>query len=242
MASSEWTDLDLAAGAPHDALPLGVPAGYDWATGSVRHAGNQIPVGFKALIGWGQVFWVQGTSPGTDATAAVEIRDMKVLACRRGVTGVEWTLVQQGSVEGAAFRPDYANNESVAADVAPTSPTAVRVRVPLPRAYHFWPSDGRVDLPSGEICGLLVAFQARATLIDGSPWPAEQPSPFLAGAGADYWLDRVVGWDQYRTNASVGVGQLRRLTASWRWVGFTTAASSELNELRTHGYTEPAAR
>jgi hypothetical protein len=47
-----------------------------------------------------------------------------------------------------------------------------------------------------------------------------------------------VAWDQFRTNAPVGSGQLRLVQAQWRWYGMATGDAATMALLRRDGFIE----
>lgn len=219
--SQDWT-------LPHEGQPEGVPADYDWAKKPRLGAGND-PGDFTAFTGWGQVFSATG---GTVSLLSVSIRDVRVLVCHGPQR--DWMLLQQGEIEGAQFRPDYEGNLNtppVSASYA-SSTTSVRFRKGL--AYHFWPKQGRVELPRTDLCGIVVLLQARTT-VPLTP-TASGRNGLLLGLGADYWRDRSAPWDNYQSNQDVAIGRLRWVNASWRWFGMSTASIEDLRNLHMSGY------
>lgn len=232
LSAEQLADITRPFGTRHEALAEGVPAGYDWAQASRLGRGNQVPTGYGALTGWGQVFWVAGATPGTQA---VEIKDNQTFVCT-GATR-QWQRVQQGGIEGAAFRADFAGNDNVPATVVPAA-DGTRVGFPAGRAFHYWPRQGRIALAGDAVCGVMVLFQARVVSNDGNALPAGATSSLLIGAGADYWVSTTAAWNQYQTNQDVGIGQLRRLTPQWRWYGISTAASADLQRLQQQGFVD----
>ncbi len=229
----DWAALDPSFNVAHEASPLNVPAGYDWAHKGVLHAGNGVPAGWKALTAWGHVF------NSVDAVGvpeqAVEIRQHQTYLCTVVNGETRWTLAQQGAIEGAAFRADFQGNENVAARVSPAAEGAVRVSFDAGRAFHFWPATVRAALPNESLCGMLVLAQARAVAPDGRALPDGTRPALLMGLGADYWTTRTAPWDNFKTSASVGVGRLRLITPHWQWFGMSTASAADLRRLRTTG-------
>lgn len=221
-------DLDLAqiqqdGRQPHEHPPLGVPRGYDWARGPRVGAGNT-PGAFRAATGWGQAFAAEGAA----GSVALQVRAMQVLLC----AGPEhaWQLVQRGAVEGRQFRADFAGNAATQAPHFERDAEFATIGFDAGTAFHFWPAQGRFDLPAAPLCGVLVLLQAR--LDPAAPAGAQA----LIGLGADYWSDRRALWDRYRTNRDIAIGRLRSVTPEWRWYGLSTASDADLERLRTQGY------
>lgn len=218
-------------GLNHEASPNGVPAGYDWYARPRRGNWNTVPEGFTALTGWGQAFWIQGTS---GMGAYLLLRNHMTLVCHGNAR--RWSLLQSSGAEGAEFRPDYAGNVATAA-VSPglIERGASAVGFAPSNAYHFWPKVGRSAIPTGGLCGMLVLVQARAEPV--APGSYKRPN-MLLGMGADYWLSKTAAWDNYRTNRDVAIGRLRLVTTNWSWYGLSTASDSDLQQLFRDGYDE----
>jgi hypothetical protein len=235
LPGSDWLEVTRDWSTAHEARPAGVPAGYDWRERGAAHAGNRVPAGFAAFTGWAQAFWADGAPVGGQR---LELRRMQTLLCRNTAGVRQWQRVQQGDIEGASFKADFAEDQNVPAEITPVEPGQVRVGFAGGRAFHWWPRQGRVGLGSPELCGMLVLFQARAVAADGRELPEGTASALLVGAGADYWLDTRVPWDHFRTNASVGVGPLRLARPHWRWFGISTADTASLAQLQREGYVD----
>lgn len=240
MPADQVSDIARPFGTLHEALADGVPLSYDWARASRLGRGNQVPSGYGALTGWGQVFWAAGSS---GSGQAVELKDSQTYLCSTGGGNRQWQRVQRGGIEGAAFRADFAGNENVPATVTPVAEGHLRISFPAGRAFHYWPSQGRAALASGEaVCGVLVVFQARVVAADGAALPAGTQPALIIGGGADYWASTTAAWNQYQTNQDVGIGQLRRVGRDWRWYGITTAAQADLQRLLQEGFVDRTAR
>lgn len=219
------TDLQLN----HEALPAGVPAGYDWYLKGRMGAWNTPPTGFTALTGWGQAFWAKGTAT---PSAHLLMKNHMTLVCHGSQR--KWSLLQSSGVQGAVFQPDFANNVSTKAHVPGIVETdALAVSFPATTAYHFWPSAARGVLPSGEICGTLTLVQARAEPIGSGSY--DTPN-LLLGMGADYWLNATAPWDNYKTNRDVAIGRLKLVKTTWAWYGVSTASDADLKRLFNGGF------
>jgi hypothetical protein len=227
--------LSRPLGTPHDAIPAGVPPGYDWRETSKLDHGNTVPPGFRAFTGWAQAFWIDGAPVGTQR---LELRATQTLLCIESQGARRWQRVQKGDIEGAAFRADFANNDNVPAELTNVAPGQWRVGFGADRAYHFWPRQGRVVLSGEPLCGMLMLFQARAVAPDGSILPPGTAATLLAGGGADYWLSTSAPWDNYRTNIGVGVGHLGRVGPEWAWHGMGTADTEALTLLARDGFVD----
>lgn len=222
---------------PHEGKPQGVPASYDWARKGRVTSGNRRPPGFTALTGWGQAFWLDGFAGNAPL---LEVRQHQTLACLE--PDRRWVRLQRGPIAGAAFRPDFANNAAKAPERFTLDGDRAVVSFAAKAAFHFWPKSGRSELPGDNLCGLLVLLEAKATAPEGTEPATLKPTGLLIGLGADYWLDRKAGWDNYKTNKDVGVGRLRTVGWSWAWYGLSTASDADLAQLVKAGFTDLTSR
>jgi hypothetical protein len=234
MSWDELVTLSADMSLPHEGIPAGVPVEYDWARQARMGAGND-PGGFTAFTGWGQAFPAEGTSM---ATLSILLRDMRVLVChgqRRN-----WTLLQRGDVEGAQFQPDFGGNHNQPPVRVVKAGDAIAVKIADGSVYHFWPRQGRVDLPSQNLCGIVVLVQAKLVPDAQDPHADATEHRALLGLGADYWKSKSAQWDNYESNRDVAIGRLKWLGDSWQWYGLAIATPAELQRLSQFGYV-PAA-
>jgi hypothetical protein len=190
--------LQAASSATHEAYPLGVFGGYDWALHGVVHAGASVPAGSSAVVGWGQCFSV---TPGV--AAGVQLRSIQTWV--RSRSGL-WTMSQIDGIEGGLFLAAYTGNSSQAIyrDINGVLSGDPRDG----NALHFWGSPrGAV---ASDCTGVATLFEAKA----------DTAGSVLVGAGADYWSTNI---SPYPSNTSVGVGQLCFATTSWQCYGFAVA-------------------
>lgn len=237
--SLEWDSLSkigLEMSLPNEALPDGVPLDFDWAQRPRLGAGNK-PGGFSAVTGWGQLFNANG---GVRSSIPVQMRNMQVLACYGQAR--KWVLLQQGEIEGNQFRPDFQENANKPPLYYQQRNGVTSVRFEASKAYHFWPKQGRVDLPAMDLCGIVVLLQAKALLTrESKGWGrSSRSSEVLIGLGADYWRHKDAIWDNYQSNQDVAIGRLRRVTFTWQWFGMSTASLEDLRRLYQFGFDSRA--
>lgn len=214
----------------HEALPQGVPSAYDWYSKPRKGTWNTPPAGFSAITGWGQAFWVKGT---TTPSAYLLMKTEMTLVCHGSQR--QWSLVQSSGVQGAVFQPDYSTNIATkASSPGLIEAGALAISFPTTTAYHFWPTMSRGSLPSDGICGTLTLVQARAQPYTASSYNTPN---LLLGMGADYWLNLTAPWDNYKTNRDVAIGRLKLVKTTWAWYGLSTASDADLDRLYTNGYT-----
>ncbi|MCY7316406.1 MAG: hypothetical protein LH480_12495 [Rubrivivax sp.] len=233
LPSDELAAVMHAYPSRHEAVADGLPLSYDWGQYSRLRAGNNPPQGMHAMTGWGHVFWIGGAHSWGHS---VEIRNTQTLMCTG--TSRRWARVQQGTIDGAAFRADFQNDENVPASMVGAGADTARVSFPGGRAFHYWPKHGRAELDGQPICGVIVKFQARAVASNGVELPAGTPPAMLIGAGADYWTTTTASWADHTTNPGLAIGQLRALTPEWRWYGLNTAAQADIDNLQAYGFID----
>ena len=209
--------------ATHEAAPAGVPDSYDWAKGPRMGAGNS-PGRFGAITAWGQLYEAVGGNPASNTR--VQFRRMKlyVLSKREG----KWRLLQQvDKVEGAAYREDFVNDESKAADVRNEPDGTVSVKAGNGYNYHFWPP-GRAAIDSTDIGGVFSTVQARLIPDNPSQPDDRDKARYLLSMGADYWLDLAAQWDNFKTNGDVAIGRFKLVTKHWKAFNMTSLPADAL--------------
>lgn len=211
---------------PHESLPLGVNNGYDWFRQGRLGAGNNPPKDFKAMIGWGQIFWERGSDK---ASATIELRNFNTFVCSG--PNREWTKFPSGEVTGAIFRADYVNNVAERPSSTSVTDSIRRVTFTTGGAYHFWPASGRATIPKEPICGIIVMLEAREVFNSSK-------HRLLVGLGGDYWKSAGVEWNQYKTNKDWAVSRLKWLSQDWKWYGMSTAAEPDLARLDVNSLLE----
>lgn len=222
--------IRISSFGPHEARPVGVPSGFDWARGGRVNAGND-PGSKTAITGWGQVF---RNAPISSSGHRVQLRELSLYVCAG--RPARWYRLQSGGPVGRVFNPDFAGNISQPPVSQSQTEYFYSVEFPYAKVFHFWPKVGRKNLPSTDVCGVLVTFEARLERDVSSD--ADAPYPvYLAGAGADYWATKTAAWSNYTTNTDVAIGSLSIVRPEWSVFGMTTAGDSDLRILLEDGFT-----
>lgn len=214
----------------HEGRPAGVPKAYDWHTRPRLKQGNK-PGGFRAMTGWGHVFWDDDSG---EAAPELSLRNMKVYMCHGELR--RWHRVQSGDIYGRQFAADFKDNFSVSAQRHAVTDDVLSVAFERGTAFHFWPAMGRVALPDEPLCGFVVLVQARRTFRDGVGRDSSR-GELLLGMGADYWLDKQSAWDGTGANAGIALGRLKRVSDEWAWHGLSTASDEDVTKLLSEGFT-----
>ena len=209
---------------PHEGQPHGVPLSYDWAESPRIGMGNDSE-GFQAFTAWGQVYEDAAGNPATNTR--VQLRNIRafILSKRDG----RWHEVQRDlTVDGAAYREDFAGDASRPADIRVEPDGGISVTAGDGFNFHFWPTTGRASLDPSDIAGVVTSVDARLVVDDSALPDDRRQARYLLSVGADYWLDLTAEWDNFRTNGDVAIGRFRYVQREWQSFNMTTLSLEEL--------------
>ena len=197
---------------PHEGRPHGVPAGWDWAI-NPRYGAVSPPEGWTAAIAWGQLYeWIDG-NPAVNTR--VQIRDMEMHYL--SMSDLEWHELQNSvEVEGAAYVEDFAGDENKPADIRKESDGSISVTAGEGYNFHFWPKAGRINYPKNDVKGCYVTVRARLILDDPEGEDDRELARYVMGVGGDWWESLTAVWDNWTTNADMGIGRFRFVTSEWK--------------------------
>ncbi len=197
---------------PHEGLPHGVPDSYNWSK-KPRVGAQQPPEGWTAAIAWGQLYeWIEG-NPATNSR--VQIRDMEMLYLSK--SDGHWHHLQKSlRVDGAAYVEDFVDDISKPADIRSETDGSLSVTAGGGYNFHFWPSSGRVEIPANDIEGCFVTVQCRLILENPNGIDDRADAKYLMSVGGDWWESMTAVWDQWTTNADMGLGRFRFITPEWK--------------------------
>lgn len=200
----------------HQAMPLGVPAGYSWQQHGNAQSGANVPAGYTAMTGWGQVFQAAG-SPNNNPT--LFLRNYKVYLLNQSN---QLILLQHPTIiQGAQFLPDYSGNSNSPANIV-NNAGIMSVTLQPGKAFQFWPNS-RADITQylGNIKGWVCAIEAILA-------PGSSNTNYLLSLGADYWKTTS---SPYPNNQGIGEGQMRYLTTTWTPYVFTSETDASLDSV-----------
>jgi hypothetical protein len=211
---------------PHEGLPHGVPESYDWSTGP-RKGAQRPPEGWTAAIAWGQLYeWAEG-NPATNTR--VQIRDMELYYL--GKSDGQWHQLQKSlCVEGAAYVEDFVDDINKPADIRSEPDGSISVTAGDGYNFHFWPSAGRVEFPADEIEACFVTVQCRLILDDPEGVDDRDEARYLMSVGGDWWESLDAVWDNWTTNADMGIGRFRFVTSAWKGYNMISLPAEEVTE------------
>ena len=222
---------------PPDAPLHGVPNSFSWASGAAQPQPIPVPAKnwkkqwWQAATAWGQVYIPVKGSKATNTRCQIRNLTTKLL-----LKSGKWIMVQSSDApQGAAFREDFANNESK--DAGLRSETAngggasfiVGVGPWADHNYHFWPKGERAVIDVDNVVGLYTSCEARLILDkpDGPDDRAECKN--LLQMGADWWLNQSTGWlPDWSANSGVGGMRAKWVTPKWQTFNFCTLAPAAI--------------
>ena len=210
---------------PHEGMPHGVPTSYNWASKPRVGWGNN-PQGFKAMTAWGQLYEAATGNPATNSR--VQIRNIKayMLSQQDG----KWYLLQSSmSVQGAAYREDFAGNVSRAANIRYEPDGSVSVKAGQGYNFHFW-SPGRASINPNDVGGIFTTVQARLVIDNPQRADDRTKARYVLSMGGDYWLNLTANWNNWKTNGDIGIGKFKYVTAKWRAFNMTTLSSAQIRQ------------
>jgi hypothetical protein len=213
---------------PHEGMPRGVPSSYDWVHGPRLSMGNNPQsYNFRAMIAWGQLYEDAIGNPATNSRVQIRNIQAYMLSKRDG----KWHLLQSSKkVDGAAYREDYAGNDSKPADIRNESDGSISVKAGEGYNFHFWPATGRTSIDPNDVAGIFTTVEAR--LIKDNYWRRDDRSRarYLLSMGGDYWLDVTAQWSDWPSKvvADIGIGKFKYVTNKWQAFNMTTLSPSEI--------------
>ena len=221
-------DMSLA----HEAKPEGVPDTINWSAKPRIGAGSRIPAGWSCVTMWGQIYPAQGGDPSTNVR--VEMRELSLcyLSKRTG----KWVSLQHDpSLNGAAYRQDFANDEAIAADLQRQADGTVSVKLTPGRNFHFWPTKAgpfRATIDPTDIAALASGFKARLVTADPAKPDDRAKARLIGSCGGDFWRAMDSAWKaDWSNNCDWALGRFRYLTGEWQ---VFTACTADAETIRTN--------
>ena len=209
----------------------------DWGSGIASPQPISVPARngkgqwFQAVTAWGQVYIPREGSQATNTRC--QIRNMKTKLLLKSGT---WITVQSSvTLEGAAYREDFANNASMSAAARDESANGgglsvlVGVRDWAGHNYHFWPSGGRAEVDVANVTGVFTTCEARL-ILDNPRGPDDRAQcKNLLQMGGDWWLNKTTGWlPDWSANSGIGSTRSKRVTPRWHSFSFCSCKPAEI--------------
>ncbi len=197
---------------PHEGRPHGVPSSADWSY-KPRIGAVEPPADWNAAIAWGQLYEWSAGNPATNTR--VQIKDLELYYLSK--IDHKWHLLQKSArVGGANYVEDFHDDLNKPADIKYPVDGGVSVTCGGGYNFHFWPTSGRIKFPANEVAGCFVTVKARLILANPSGNDDRDSAKFVMSVGGDWWLSLTAAWDQWKTNADMGIGRFRFVTPEWK--------------------------
>ncbi len=226
-------DMTLAG----DACGHGTEA-MDWGCGGINphYAGATVPNKnnkgnwWQAMTNWGQVYIKRGASQASTNTR-VQIRNLttKFLNSHDSI----WQTVQSGTFGGAAYVEDFKDNSNKGADIRDESGNQGGLSMIVGEGnyagynYHFY-TNGRAQVDVNTIIGVFTTAEMRLIKADTNGTDDRDQSKYIAGIGADWWLNTSTGWlPDWSANSGIGGGRWKYITNEWQSFNFTSQTQAQ---------------
>ena len=198
---------------------LGVPKDYAWCSGSYKAASGSPPPNFTAVTGKGQVYPKEGARPylSTDGITIAGAKTYVHLSATR-----EWVLVQDQATDditGAHLVADFSPKASLPMRLEAQPDRSVVIGAPPPGYNDLFLLAKRGTYAAGSVDGVYVQMDMRTN---------DPTMKFVAGVGADWYLDASVGAGPDLANIS-GAGQSNwvELTTQWSTLRFYSWSTAQ---------------
>lgn len=197
---------------PHEGLPHGVPSGYNWQA-KPRVGAKEPTSGWTAAIAWGQVYEWAGGNPATNTR--IQIKDLAMYYLSKKDN--KWHLLQSVTrVSGANYREDFVNDVNKPANIRVETGGSMSTTCGDGYNFHFWPNTGRISIPVNDVAGCFVTVKARLVINDATKPDDRNKAKYLMSVGGDWWQSLTAPWDNFKTNADIGIGRFRFITSEWK--------------------------
>ena len=129
----------------------------------------------------------------------------------------KWHLLQSSvRVSGANYVENFAGDVNKPADIRIESDGSISTTCGSGYNFHFWPSSGRSKFPANEVAGCFVTVKARLVVGDKTKPDDRDKAKYLMSVGGDWWQSLTAPWDNFKTNADMGIGRFRFITNDWK--------------------------
>ena len=234
-SGSEYNPLNLMYPMPqsHGAIPFGAPG--DWKYNS-RWENKDKPSGWKAFVGWAQVYKVDGT-PWTSNTG-VEMKDYEVYGWKNG----QWNQVTKiATPTGNFYATDFTddanssfpnslkpNDDRTAAQIILTEDMTLSTSQGIKYVcYHPFTSQMNYDSSFEYIftCVKMRKIKWNASGIDDM-----STSRYCASCGGDWWREPGLTWaPDWSNNKGITQQKIMEVTNDWNRFSMTTVPENWTN-------------
>lgn len=216
---------------PHEGFPSGVPESWDWQSNPNVQAGIHLPDGWKAIIGWGQVYAEKNhPNPNIDfPLVRVHIKDLKVYIYQADRTWKQVLSTQR--VDGWFFKEDFGPDNGIIPPLSVQNELdgGISVQAGSGFNFHYWNTE-RASVSRDNLLGVFVTCKARLTGVENY---SETPK-YLLMAAADYWKDLTgvqYNEDGTENNCGVAAGRFKYITPEWNIFTMHTFSQEEVESI-----------
>ena len=119
-------------------------------------------------------------------------------------------------VDGAAYVEDFQGDVNRPANIRMEEDGSISVTAGEGYNFHFWPREGRINFPRGDVKGIYTTVRARLILDDPEGEDDRNTARYVMGVGGDWWESLSAVWDNWTTNWDMGIGRFRFVTEEWK--------------------------
>jgi hypothetical protein len=119
-------------------------------------------------------------------------------------------------VDGAAYVEDFQGDINRPADIRTEDDGSASVTAGEGYNFHFWPSQGRITYPKGDVKAVFTTVRARLIMDDREGTDDRDSARYVMGVGGDWWESLTAVWDNWTTNADMGIGRFRFVQKEWK--------------------------
>lgn len=186
---------------------------------------------FQAVTAWGQVYIPRSGSSAVNTRCQIRNLVTKLL-----LKNGQWKTVQfSAAPEGAAFAENFANNASMDAQSRSEASNGkgLSIIVGVGRwaghNFHFWPTGGRANVDVDNVIGVYTSCEARLIKSDLNGSDDRALCKNLLQMGADWWLDKGVGWKpDWSANSGLGSMRAKWVTPNWQVFNFCSLKATDI--------------
>ena len=220
---------DSDRGVPNDAHADGVPSNYSWYESSAQPGwGNSPRTDWHAATALGAVYAVEGWHPDQAPNTRVQLRDDQLWILSK--SSGKWTEAQYPTIQGGAFRSDFANNAGKGITTKDESNNGGGLSVTAGDGYnyHFWAGQ-RATIDPTDIGGVYSVFQARLVQDDLTKPDDRASAHYLAGGGGDYWRSQDAAWaSDWSANGGINGGRMKIVTNDFKSFSMETLSAEDM--------------